>query len=84
LEWFTILAQNPPPLPPNLSDMKACSLFIGEASKPPNFDPFGWATTQYSRKIGQDTKERRRSKQRQNAGEPSKHPIDVSRFCSCT
>jgi hypothetical protein len=40
LEWLTILAQNPPPLPPNLSDMKACSQFIGEASKPPNFDLF--------------------------------------------
>ena len=41
LEWFVILVQNPPPLPPNLSDVKACSEFIGIASKPPNFDPFG-------------------------------------------
>jgi hypothetical protein len=41
LEWLTMLVQNPPPLPPNLSDIKACSQFIGEAAKPPNFDPFG-------------------------------------------
>jgi hypothetical protein len=40
LESFTILVPNPPRLPPNLSD-KECSDFIGRASKPPNFDPFG-------------------------------------------
>jgi hypothetical protein len=39
LEWLTILVQNPPPHSPNQSDIKACSQFIGEASKPPNFDP---------------------------------------------
>jgi hypothetical protein len=40
-EAFMIVVPNPPPLPPNLSDSKACSEFIGIASKPPNFDPFG-------------------------------------------
>jgi hypothetical protein len=40
LESFTILVPNPPQIPPNLSD-KACSEFIGTASKPPNFEPFG-------------------------------------------
>jgi hypothetical protein len=49
--WFTIFAwflesviivvHNPPPLPPNLSDSKACSEFIGTAAKPSNLDPFG-------------------------------------------
>jgi hypothetical protein len=41
LESFMIVMPNPPRLPPNLSDSKACSEFIGIASKPPFFDPFG-------------------------------------------
>jgi hypothetical protein len=41
LESFTILAQNPPQLPPNLSDVQACSQFFGIASQPFKFDPFG-------------------------------------------